>query len=198
MQDQLGTNWLCFLCKAQIQESKDCRDTPDASAVAPFPMNTSASAATAGQHSCRTEATLIVWPIDAYRRRIFLQPWGLYLTAEAGYLHFLRIDVSAGIITVMFEEPDMLLNSQSRLRVEQTSELEHHQTITLCVVTDPSGVASNLNFCREGLEIKQQQHGSGQRTGPAAARHLMQTGGPNAKGEKDRRQICFRVLHWKS
>ena len=148
VQDQLGLEWLCFLCKAQSQESNDCGDTPEASAVAPVPMNASASTATAGQHACKTETTLIVWPTDAYRRRTFLQPWGLYLIAEAGYLESLQIDMSAGTIIVIFEEPDMVLNSQNRLRVEQTSELERHQNLALCVLADPFGVASKPQSLR--------------------------------------------------
>ena len=188
MQDQLGMDWLCFLCKAQIQESKGCRDTPEASAAAPFPVKTSAFAATVGQHACNRETVLIVWPTDAYRRRIFLQPWGLYLVAEAGCLESLQIDVSAGIITVMFEEPDMLLSSQNRLRVEQTSELDHHQQTGVCVSGDPSGVASNLNRCSEKSDTKQQHQGPEDRSGMAAVRHLMQISGAAAEGSKDRRQ----------
>ena len=123
----------------------------------------------------------MVWPTDAYRRRIFLQPWGLYLIAEAGCFHSLRIDVLAGIITVNFEEPDMLLNSQNRLRVEQTSELEQHQQMGVCVLATPLMIGSNLHHCVDRLDVDHDQlehHEALKSDGlaAAAARLLMQSG----------------------
>lgn len=156
VEDQLGMDWLCFLCKAQVQNPKTC--IPEASALPlsiPLPPG---HAATGTQHACKTETILMVWPTDAYRRRFFLQPWGLYLIAEAGCIQSLRVDVLAGIITLEFEEPDMLLNSQNRLRVEQTSELEQHQQIGACILADSIIIGSNLHNCSDRLDINQLEH----------------------------------------
>ena len=187
VRDHLGLEWLCFLCTAQVQEPRDCRETPEASFSTPSTRNSNGSAAPVRLHSCKAETTLVVGPRDAYRRRIFLQPWGLYLFAEAGCIHSLRISVLAGIITVTFEEPDMLLNTRNRLRLEQTSELEHHQDMSMCLLEQISRVDSNLQPCIERFDPNQENDESGRSAGVAAARHLMRS--DEAKGEK----MTFRM-----
>ena len=81
---------------------------------------------------------------------MFLQPWGLYLIAEAGYLESLHIDAAAGVINVTFEAADQHLNSMNKLRVEQPSELQHHQNVCMCVLIAPSsprGIFSSKPLC---------------------------------------------------
>ena len=81
---------------------------------------------------------------------MFLQPWGLYLIAEAGYLESLHIDAAAGVINVTFGAADQHLSSMNKLRVEQPSELQHHQNVCMCVLIAPSsppGILSSKPLC---------------------------------------------------
>ena len=150
MQASLGQKWLCFLCTADVQaKPKDCRGPAEAASQALSILASNESAATARSNPCKAETTLLLRPKDAYRRRIFLQPWGLYLVAEAGCFQSLQISMLTGIIQVTFEEPDMLLNSRSRLRIEQTSELEHHLNMSICLLDNLVGIDSNLQHCSD-------------------------------------------------
>lgn len=173
VQDQLGMDWLCFMCKADIQEHGAC--TGRQAELGTGSLTASDLAAKGVSAPCEGGTRLLVWPTDAYRRRVFLQPWGLYLIAEAGHLQSLQIDVQEGIITVIFEEPDRVLNSLNKLRVELPSELEHHQNTSMCVLSAPPGIESNLRMCNDILELHEKYVSVESRyEQPAAAdRHLL-------------------------
>lgn len=72
-------------------------------------------------------------PTDAYCRRVYLQPWGLYLISEGGTFQSFHIDASAGLIKVTFEASAGQFRSHNRLRVERPSVLESHQSFHVCV-----------------------------------------------------------------
>ena len=128
VQGHLGQEWLCFLCKADVQYDTDC--TPGSGGS---PGGTDKSAAAGKGHACAEGARITMRPTDAYRRRVYLQPWGLYLISEGGSFESLQIDASAGLITVTFEAFAGQSRSHNQLRVEQPSELESHQSIHICV-----------------------------------------------------------------
>ena len=175
VQDQLGMGWLCFMCRADIQEHGAC--TGRQAQLGTGTLTASELAAKA--------VPLVVWPTDAYRRRVFLQPWGLFLIAEAGYIQSLQIDVQEGIIKVMFEEPDRILNSLNKLRVERPSELEHHQNTSMCVLSAPPGIGSNLRMCNDMLElqVKHVRAESRSEKPVAAERHLLANNEIHVDGE---------------
>lgn len=58
-------------------------------------------AATAG----RSGTTYTLLPRDAYRQRVFLEPLGLYLQADAGVFSAVELDLAAQRITVTFAPP---------------------------------------------------------------------------------------------
>lgn len=182
VQDQLGMDWLCFMCKADVQEHWAC--TGRRAELGTGSLAASDLAAKAVPTPCEGGPRLVVWPTDAFRRRVFLQPWGLYLIAEAGYLQSLQIDVQEGLIKVMFEEPDGVLNSLNKLRVERPSELERHQKISTCVLSAPQGIGSNLRMCNDMLEphtkyIRAESRGE---QAAAAERHLLVDDGMHVEG----------------
>jgi hypothetical protein len=60
-----------------------------------------------------------VWPKDSFHRRIYIQPLGLYLVAEAGALQRVDINFAARTVNVSFEALHEVPTSAVRLRVEQ-------------------------------------------------------------------------------
>ena len=131
VQGHLGQEWLCFLCKADVQYDTDC--TPGSGVGLGSTGGTGKSAAASKGHACAEGARITMRPTDAYRRRVYLQPWGLYLISEGGIFESLHIDASAGLIKITFEASAGQFRSRNQLRVEQPSELESHQSICVCV-----------------------------------------------------------------
>ena len=138
VQDHLGMEWLCFLCRIEVRVNNACSQRADTHGMTASAPGAPGADVSSGHYACTQNMSLAMWPTDAYRRRAFLQPWGVYLIAEAGFLQSLQIDVSAGVIVVAFEVADQHLNSVNKLRVEQPSELEHHQNMSICVLIAPS------------------------------------------------------------
>ena len=152
VQGHLGQNWLCFLCKADVQYDRDC--TAGSGAGLGSTGGIGKSAAASGGHACAEGARIIMWPTDAFRRRVYLQPWGLYLISEGGTFESLHIDASAGLIKITFEPSAGRLASRNQLRVEQPSELESHQSIHVCATparTEPHREGSSSGY--KGGEI---------------------------------------------
>ncbi len=108
-----------------------------------------------------------------------MQPWGLYLIAEAGYLESLQIDVSGGAINVTFGVAKWTLNSMNMLRVEKPSELQNHQEVNICVLRAPSSPPGTISsplgngqerLCRENvIHWENQDSESGEMSGLRAA-----------------------------
>ena len=130
VQGHQGQNWLCFLCKADVQYDTDCTAGPGAGLGSSGGIGKSAAAN--GGHACAEGTRITMWLTDAYRRRVYLQPWGLYLISEGGTFESLHIDASAGIIKITFEASAGQLTSRNQLRVEQPSEIKSHQSIHVC------------------------------------------------------------------
>ena len=82
VQGHLGQEWLCFLCNADVQYGTDCTAGSEVSLGSAG--GTVKSAAVSRGDGCAEEASIAMWPRDAYRRRVYLQPWGLYLISEGG------------------------------------------------------------------------------------------------------------------
>ena len=131
VQGHLGQEWLCFLCKADVQNDTDC--LPGSGVGLGSTGGTGKSAAASKGHACAEGARITMRPADAYRRRVYLQPWGLYLISEGGILESLHIDASAGLVKITFDASAGQLTNRNQLRVEQPSELESHQSIHVCV-----------------------------------------------------------------
>lgn len=131
VKDHLGMDWLCFLCKIEVQHHRDCTEDSHLSRPSTSPSDNSEAAVkiTAGRAPCEEGTRITMWPTDAYRRRVFLQPWGLYLIAEAGSIESVQIDVATSVINVTFEAHANPTSSCDQLRVEQTSDLEQHQDV---------------------------------------------------------------------
>ena len=131
VQGHLGQEWLCFLCKADVQHNTDC--TPGSGVGLGSIGGIGNSAAAWGAHACVEGARITMRPTDAYCRRVYLQPWGLYLISEGGTFESLHIDASAGLIKVTFEASAGQFRSHNWLRVEQPSVLGSHQSFHVCV-----------------------------------------------------------------
>ena len=201
VQDHLGMDWLCFLCRIEVRANNACSQGAETSGMIATAPSASGAAVSSGQHECKKNTTLAMWPTDAYRRRVFLQPWGLYLIAEAGYLESLHIDALAGVINVTFGAADEHLISTNKLRVERPSELQHHQNVCICVLIAPSsppGIFSSESSyagqerpCRENIE-----HGGNQDSGlsefsgqGAAKRRLLHDASGSHSGENREQSI---------
>ena len=144
VQGHLGQEWLCFLCKADVQYGTDY--TAGSRVSQGLIGDTGKSAAACGGRAWSEGARLTMWPRDAYRRRVYLQPWGMYLISEGGTFKSLHIDASAGLINVTFKASAGEFWSRNQLRVEQPSELESHQSIHVCVTpssAEPHGAETS-------------------------------------------------------
>ena len=73
-----------------------------------------------------TGAVHTIVPRDAYRQRVFLEPLGLWLQADAGVMESVSLDMTGSKIVVAFAPPSdspagVQSYSKLRLRVDQTS-----------------------------------------------------------------------------
>lgn len=98
---QLGLEWLCFLCNLEnLDQNTFMAHTPNLNR--PRPGN----------------AVIRLTPRDSYHRRIYVQPLGLYLVAEAGVFDDLQLDFRRQVANVSFEPLSGSLSSHVRLRIE--------------------------------------------------------------------------------
>lgn len=82
-------------------------------------MNAGGAGSTANLHA--TEIT--IKPVDLYRRRVYVEPLGLYLTLDVGTFESLTLDMAAKKVSITFNSMafDNCTYSNRRLRVEKLS-----------------------------------------------------------------------------
>jgi hypothetical protein len=108
---ELNAGWLCFLCNIKLlEEPQRPAGRPPAAAGAADPMH-------AG-----LEAVVVISPRDSYHKRIYIQPLGLYIVAEAGTFAQLQLDMRRQRVNVSFAALAEQLTSRVRLRVEFAAE----------------------------------------------------------------------------
>ncbi|EIE25381.1 hypothetical protein COCSUDRAFT_61600 [Coccomyxa subellipsoidea C-169] len=107
---QLGVEWLCFLCNHVVisQDSSSANALP--SSHMPRPVDT----------------VIRMTPRDSYHQRIYIQPLGLYLLAEAGEFDSLQIDFGSRTANVSFRALEGTLTSRHRMRVETPGSSQMH------------------------------------------------------------------------
>ena len=108
---ELGAGWLCFLCNIRLLED------PQRPAGSPPTADSAADFMHAG-----LEAVVVISPRDSYHKRMYIQPLGLYLVAEAGTFAQLQLDMRQQRLNVSFAALDEQLTSRVRLRVEVAAE----------------------------------------------------------------------------
>jgi hypothetical protein len=64
---------------------------------------------------------VVVTPLDSMRRRVFIAPFGLWLTLDAGSFSSIEIDKTKRTVSVKLS-PATPTVSEARLRVEQTTK----------------------------------------------------------------------------
>lgn len=106
--NQLGVDWLCFLCNHEV--------ITQAAANAYAPTNSSSTAP--------GNVTVNLTPTDSYHRRVYIQPLGLYLVAEAGVFETVQIDFGRQTVNVSFAALADTPSSRVRLRVEAPAKLQ--------------------------------------------------------------------------
>jgi len=84
-------------------------------------------------------------PRDAYRQRVYLEPLGLYLQADAGVIASVSLDLGGRSIRVVFASPsETPAGVQSydvlRLRADKVSRPEAKRPGTNFVLVEPAGV----------------------------------------------------------
>jgi hypothetical protein len=70
-----------------------------------------------------SERHVVVVPLDAMRRRIYIAPFGLWLTLDAGTFSEIRVSKRSHSILVMLSHPKMGGES-ARLRIEQPAKID--------------------------------------------------------------------------
>ncbi len=78
-------------------------------------------------------------PRDSYHQRIYIQPLGLYLLAEAGEFDSLQIDFGSQTANVSFRALEGTLTSRHRMRVETPGSSQMHgSTVLQIIAASPS------------------------------------------------------------
>ncbi|HZQ93945.1 MAG TPA: DUF5695 domain-containing protein [Candidatus Sulfotelmatobacter sp.] len=67
--------------------------------------------------------TVAVTPLDSYRSRIYVTPFGLWLTLDAGTFESVEINLQTGLVRLGLSAADRF-TPVARLRVEQTAKVE--------------------------------------------------------------------------
>lgn len=129
--NQLGLDWLCFLCNLEVINqavgAPILRMAQPGNAIVKLTLR------------------------DSYHQRIYIQPLGLYLIAEAGAFDSLQLDFGRQVANVSFKALGDSLTSQYRLRVETPGSAKMFGTATFRVVAcspikDPCEGAVNMSY----------------------------------------------------
>ena len=98
---------LCYLCDLAI--------------VTPAAASAAASAAAANPETAGSTGSSTgvfeLWPLDAYRQRVYLEPLGLWLQADAGTFTCVRLDLPQRRIIVRFAADAAAKPSYTKLRL---------------------------------------------------------------------------------
>jgi hypothetical protein len=109
----------CYLCDLNVT-----------AAAATAIVGKAATVGAAGRASKgAAKAVYVLRPRDAYRQRVYLEPLGLFLQADAGVFRSVTLDLDNRRITVQFQEPTQTpagfqSYSALRLRVDKVSREE--------------------------------------------------------------------------
>lgn len=119
---------LCYLCDVHASNASVGRSPPDV----------------AGHVKHVTELTLV--PRDAYRQRVYLEPLGLYVTADAGTFASLTLNLNERRLAITFAAPnDSPARQQTydvlRLRLDKVARPAANRPGTNFRVVTPSGIA---------------------------------------------------------
>lgn len=153
---EFGIEWLCFLCNYKLEAAAAERSRSDPDRVAPQPLPSA--------------VTVTLWPKDSFHRRVYIQPLGLYLIAEAGVIEKVRIDFAKQTVNISFEALGEQLMSAVRLRMQlpaaakklsvwlrDTSPLQGSQanastrSSSLVCGSASRGAQVNQKICNEGI-----------------------------------------------
>jgi hypothetical protein len=74
-----------------------------------------------GGHVANDGDTIKVTPLDSFRRRVYLAPFGLYLTLDAGKFEQVEFDAQAGTVRIGLA-PATKFTPAARLRIEQPAK----------------------------------------------------------------------------
>ena len=114
---ELGTGWLCFLCNVRVVQDAGAASTaegPQGDVVLAAPVGLGVTAG--------LSALVVITPKDSYHRRIYLQPLGLYLHAEAGMIAQLDLDMRQQRMNVSFGAVGEQMTRRVRLRAAVAAE----------------------------------------------------------------------------
>ena len=101
-----------------------------------------------------------ITPLDSARTRIYLAPYGLWLTLDAGTFDTLELNLKTGVLRVGLSPSDQF-TPEARLRIEQPAKIagvgEFHPTTQLRVERDAYVVPLNTKVTWMDLSARERQ-----------------------------------------
>ena len=151
---ELGMGWLCFLCNLRlVEDASSAADGPhvDVPVTAPGQLGSAAG----------LNEVVVISPKDSYHKRVYLQPLGLYLHAEAGSIAQVVLDMRQQSLNVSITALGEQLASRVRVRADVAAEQSQEAGLLVqavqhgpCCDIAPACMATTVALVRGSFEVE--------------------------------------------